>query len=260
VDYGPFGFFCIDPRFGIIDESKCEVENREWIGDGGCDAEGGYNTEECGWDMGDCCEEDCNAEYSFYPCGANQPFSCDNPHPGKGKDVTQTGPSGSAIFQDTSSPDYFHDGFEANVFDPLRWRWMDGQGVWEIEHEDDEAPAFEGLYYAEALTEDIIDDLDTAELELKVNSPNGGTLSYAIQALIQAPYEDVLIEVDGVAQYILMDAIPMWQTQTLDIDAGEHKIKWVVRKNPSDASDEDLAMSTPNLGITRVDDVMFVPN
>lgn len=47
ADYGPFGFFCIDPRFGIIDESKCEIENREWIGDGGCDAEGGYNTEEC---------------------------------------------------------------------------------------------------------------------------------------------------------------------------------------------------------------------
>lgn len=203
--------------------------------------------------MGDCCEDDCNAEYSFYPCGANQPFSCDNPH------LTQTGPSGSAVYN-TQDPFYFHDGFEANVFDPLRWRWMDGQGVWEIEHEDAEAPAIEGLYYAEALTEDILDDLDTAELELKVNSPNGGTLSYEIQALIQAPFEDVLIEVDGVAQYILMDAISTWQTQTLDIDPGEHKIKWVVRKNPSDASDEDLAMSTPNLGITRVDDVTFIPN
>lgn len=47
MDYGPFGFFCIDPRFGSIDEEKCVVENREWIGDGGCDADGGYNTEEC---------------------------------------------------------------------------------------------------------------------------------------------------------------------------------------------------------------------
>lgn len=46
-DVGPFGFFCLDPRYSIIDEENCKVENRGWIGDGGCDAEGGYNTEEC---------------------------------------------------------------------------------------------------------------------------------------------------------------------------------------------------------------------
>ena len=46
-EVGPFGFFCLDPRYSVIDESKCDVENREWIGDGGCDADGGYNTEEC---------------------------------------------------------------------------------------------------------------------------------------------------------------------------------------------------------------------
>ena len=46
-EVGPFGFFCLDPRFSVIDEENCKVENRGWIGDGGCDAEGGYNTEEC---------------------------------------------------------------------------------------------------------------------------------------------------------------------------------------------------------------------
>lgn len=46
-EVGPFGFFCLDPRYSVIDEEKCKVENRGWIGDGGCDAEGGYNTEEC---------------------------------------------------------------------------------------------------------------------------------------------------------------------------------------------------------------------
>ncbi len=44
---GPFGFFCINPQYLVIDEEKCVVENREWIGDGGCDAKGGYNMEEC---------------------------------------------------------------------------------------------------------------------------------------------------------------------------------------------------------------------
>lgn len=29
--------------------------------------------------MGDCCEETCNEEYSFYPCGVNQPYSCIDP-------------------------------------------------------------------------------------------------------------------------------------------------------------------------------------
>jgi len=46
-EVGPFGFFCLDPRYSVIDETRCDVENREWIGDGGCDADGGYNTEEC---------------------------------------------------------------------------------------------------------------------------------------------------------------------------------------------------------------------
>ena len=109
-EVGPFGFFCLDPRYSIINVEKCQVENREWLGDGGCDADGGYNTEECeyrlyfyffskwmifspnclvyclctyllgGWDMGDCCEETCNEEYSFYPCGVNQPYDCQNPN------------------------------------------------------------------------------------------------------------------------------------------------------------------------------------
>ena len=34
---------------------NCKVDWPDWIGDGSCDG-GDYNTEECGWDGGDCIE------------------------------------------------------------------------------------------------------------------------------------------------------------------------------------------------------------
>ena len=76
--YGPFGYYCIDPQYSTIDEVKCNAENREWVGDGGCDPE--YNTAECGWDGGDCCKETCDEVFAYYECGReSQPFDCKNP-------------------------------------------------------------------------------------------------------------------------------------------------------------------------------------
>jgi hypothetical protein len=78
ADYGPFGFFCLDPRSGsiVVNAETCQVENREWIGDGGCDGDSEYNTPECGYDGGDCCKDTCDQDYAFYTCGANQPYEC----------------------------------------------------------------------------------------------------------------------------------------------------------------------------------------
>ena len=42
-EFGPFGFYCLDPRYSIIDDEACDAANKEWIGDGGCDPE--YNTQ-----------------------------------------------------------------------------------------------------------------------------------------------------------------------------------------------------------------------
>jgi len=77
--YGPFGYYCIDPRYkSSIIEEECNVENREWIGDGGCDPE--YNTEGCAWDGGDCCRETCDIAFAYYDCGREaQPFDCKSP-------------------------------------------------------------------------------------------------------------------------------------------------------------------------------------
>lgn len=77
-EFGPFGFYCLDPQHAYIDEKECKTENREWIGDGGCDPE--YNTKACGWDGGDCCAETCDTTFAYYECGTEvQPFDCKDP-------------------------------------------------------------------------------------------------------------------------------------------------------------------------------------
>jgi hypothetical protein len=77
-EFGPFGFYCLDPQYAYIDEEECKTENREWIGDGGCDPE--YNTKACGWDGGDCCAETCDETFAYYECGTEvQPFDCKDP-------------------------------------------------------------------------------------------------------------------------------------------------------------------------------------
>lgn len=212
--------------------------------------------------MGDCCEETCNEEYSFYPCGANQEYQCDPKAIEKFDEMkkSKTNPTGSAVFKSNprESPFYFHDGFEAAVFDPLKWRWHDGDASWELEREA--GTASEGMWYTEARTQYIANEVGTAELSLTIESPNGGTLSYQIQALIQAPIEDVLVEVDGEPKDIILNTIGEWTTHELEIMAGRVVVSWVHRKNPSDMSAEELArFGGMSLGITRIDDVTFLP-
>jgi hypothetical protein len=46
--------------------SSCIVEHPEYIGDGKCNSEGGYNVASCGYDGGDCCAESCQS--GTYEC------------------------------------------------------------------------------------------------------------------------------------------------------------------------------------------------
>ena len=62
-----------------IDYPNCQVEIPEYVGDGWCDSEGGYNTEACGWDGGDCCESTCVD--GAFECGVNAPYDCQDPSP-----------------------------------------------------------------------------------------------------------------------------------------------------------------------------------
>mmetsp|Transcript_2796 Transcript_2796/g.5539 ORF Transcript_2796/g.5539 Transcript_2796/m.5539 type:complete len:362 (-) Transcript_2796:64-1149(-) len=245
-EYGPFGFFCIDTRskyFGI-DEAACQVENREWIGDGGCDADGGYNTPECNFDGGDCCEDTCDPEFSFYTCGANQPYSCVDPDAGKARSMPL--------------PDY-HEGFESGDFDPSFWSFVDtGDAQWEVENDSD-APAAEGSHFAEARTEDILDDFGEAVLEFRVSSPNGGKLSFQVQTHNRAPVEDLVLKIDSREVSVIVDTTSDWRLEEFDITKGEHVISWVHRKNPGNLPEDELVMMESSLGISRIDDVTFHP-
>ena len=59
-----------------LSTSNCDVEHPLWIGDAFCD-EGEYNTLQCNWDGGDCCEETCQ-DTEFKKC-INSKFNCLNP-------------------------------------------------------------------------------------------------------------------------------------------------------------------------------------
>jgi hypothetical protein len=52
-----------------------QIQYPGWIGDGYCDRQGGYNTAECNWDGGDCCEQTCMS--SDYDCSV--PMDCKDP-------------------------------------------------------------------------------------------------------------------------------------------------------------------------------------
>jgi hypothetical protein len=78
--YGPFGFYCLDPSQGddAVVASQCNGDDKERIGDGKCNQK--YNTEACNFDGGDCCEETCDNEFGFYPCGSGlNPYQCVDP-------------------------------------------------------------------------------------------------------------------------------------------------------------------------------------
>jgi hypothetical protein len=74
--YGPFGYFCLNPELEeYVNPDECTVSDRTRLGDGRCDAE--YNTEECNWDSGDCCEATCDDTYAYFACGDPEfPFDC----------------------------------------------------------------------------------------------------------------------------------------------------------------------------------------
>ena len=56
--------------------TNCNVDHPLWVGDAFCDG-GKYNTLECNWDGGDCCEETCQ-DTEFKKC-INSKFDCLNP-------------------------------------------------------------------------------------------------------------------------------------------------------------------------------------
>lgn len=61
------------------DPDSCDVTHPEWLGDGWCDMDSGpcYNSEGCGYDHGDCCEETCQST-QYIDCGIHG-YDCKDP-------------------------------------------------------------------------------------------------------------------------------------------------------------------------------------
>jgi len=64
-----------------LTECKWDGMKENWIGDGIChdNMHGCYNTEICGWDGGDCCEDTCDDSNSPFKACGSEPWSCKDP-------------------------------------------------------------------------------------------------------------------------------------------------------------------------------------
>eukprot|EP01083_Nonionella_stella_P168496 569039_1 len=115
---GSNGYVCIDPSVvgpngsyivyppTHLDWSACNITNPSYIQDGACDVYGDYNTAECHYDGGDCCQETCAS--SPYSCGING-YYCIDP---------------SVVGENGSYTVYGMDWSACNVTDP--WNLQDG--------------------------------------------------------------------------------------------------------------------------------------
>ena len=65
-------FNCKDP-----DLLSCNVDDQTYLGDGYCDSTGGYNTDICNWDEGDCCLSTCE-DTNDHVCSESG-FTCLDP-------------------------------------------------------------------------------------------------------------------------------------------------------------------------------------
>ena len=79
------------------DNTYCNVQRISYIGDGVCDTVGGYNTADCDYDGGDCCEETCNPDFKIL-CGINN-YYCIDP-----AIINTQSPSSSPTTSPSSSP------------------------------------------------------------------------------------------------------------------------------------------------------------
>ena len=82
------------------DETSCNVQHVSWLGDGLCDSVGGYNTQGCDYDGGDCCKETCK----LYFCGFFEFYCMDPEIVGYPTSYPTLSPTNTTTLLPTSSP------------------------------------------------------------------------------------------------------------------------------------------------------------
>ena len=103
---------CLDPEVLSQRNTTCNVTTIGYLNDGYCDMDGGYNTDGCGWDGGDCCTSTCDPD-ALYTCGSAG-YDCQDPSIEAPINWTETGCNASLdLFH------YYADGYCDELLGPF---------------------------------------------------------------------------------------------------------------------------------------------
>ena len=67
---------CAEGTLSVTGLDGCCVPDPSFLGDGACDPYEPYNTEACGYDLGDCCKDTCNPHATF-GCNSKEGMGCE---------------------------------------------------------------------------------------------------------------------------------------------------------------------------------------
>ena len=67
---------CAEGTLSVTGLDGCCVPDPSFLGDGACDPYEPYNTEACGYDLGDCCKDTCNPLATF-GCNSKEGMGCE---------------------------------------------------------------------------------------------------------------------------------------------------------------------------------------
>lgn len=160
-----------------------------------------------------------------------------------------------------------HQDFEGSMDASMIKLTRSGDAQWQI---DDVGASSMGSssssYSMVAFTGDIEGKSGHADASFVVVAPpeGGGVVRYAVRTSTTAPFEDMVVLVDGVSQESVFGRTTndKFEEKSFEVSPGRHVITFRHRKNPGGLSGRELNVLNPidTEGRTWVDNVRFEPN